>query len=297
MRLRKGDLRSGWPEYEWRDRVTELALARVEDSTPRWDGGDLGGKRILLRAEQGLGDTIQFIRYLPHVAARGGTVTVAVPRDLLDLLRQIEGTAQWIATGEPTPEHDVHCPLPSLMLAMGTELATIPAPAKYLSADPTLKSKWQERLARETRKKVGLVWAGGPKHPHDKLRSMRLEQLAALAHEKVALFSLQKGEPARQIGSARMPITDWSNELNTWSDTAALVDCLDVVVTVDTSVAHLAGAMGKPVWVLLPFVPDWRWMLGRADSPWYPSMRLFRQHRTGDWIDPVAELAEALHKP
>jgi pentatricopeptide repeat protein len=297
MRLRQGQFKSAWPEYEWRHRVAELGLAPFKDAAPLWDGRNLAGKRILLHSEQGLGDTIQFIRYLPLVSPRGGVVTVAVQRDLLDLLKHIEGAVQWLAIDDPMPEHDVHCPLPSLMLAMGTELATIPAPAKYLWADPALKRKWQQRLASEKRKKVGLVWAGGPRHPNDKLRSMQLEQLAPLAHDSVALISLQKGDAARQVASANVPLIDWSGELNTWSDTAALVDCLDGVVTVDTSVAHLAGAMGKPVWVLIPFVPDWRWMLVRADSPWYPSMRLFRQRRTADWTAPVAELAAALHKP
>jgi Tfp pilus assembly protein PilF len=297
MHLRKGDFKSGLPEYEWRHRVPELGLAPFNDAAPLWVGGDLMGRRILLHAEQGLGDTIQFIRYVPLVAARGGKVIVAVQRDLIDLLRQVDSAAEWVAMDQPMPEHDVHCPLPSLMLAMGTELASVPRAARYLSADPALKGKWQARLATETRRKVGLVWAGGPKHPHDKLRSMQLEQLAALAHDRVALFSLQKGDAARQVASAQVPLTDWSGELNTWSDTAALVACMDIVVTVDTAVAHLAGAMGKPVWMLLPFVPDWRWMLGRGDSPWYPTMRLFRQRRTADWTEPVAELAEALHQP
>jgi tetratricopeptide (TPR) repeat protein len=290
--LRHGELEQAWPEYEWRRRTPELGLRPVSFTQPMWDGGDLRGQRILLHAEQGLGDTVQFIRYVPQVARRGGRIAVACQPELLALLKTMEGVEEWATPGQAWPQFDVHCPLPSLPAALRTTPATIPAIVPYLSADAEKSEQWALRLPNGVRK-IGLSWAGRPTHPHDRERSLQLERLAPLSGS--AWFcSLQKGESAAQAKSPPMELTDWTRELNDMSDTAALIDQLDLVITVDTSVAHVAGALGKPVWVLLPFVPDWRWMLHRADSPWYPTMRLFRQPRPGDWQTPIGQIAEEL---
>jgi len=295
MLLRKGEFAQGWREYEWRLRAAELGIRSLKVPMPRWDGGDLSGKTILLCAEQGLGDTIFFSRFVPLVAQRAGKVTVAVQPDLLALLRSISAQTRWIALGEQVGVCDAYCPLPSLPGVMRTNLTNIPAEAPYLRADAELSQKWRARLP-QGRPKVGLVWAGKSQQHIDRERSLPLAQLAPLAQNGAWLVSLQKGEAARQVAASKFPIADWTDELKDFSDTAALVDNLDLVVTVDTAVAHLAGAMGKPVWMLLPFVPDWRWMLERNDSPWYPTMRLFRQEKLGDWEAPVSQMALALRE-
>jgi len=291
--LRRGEMEQGWEEHEWRLQVPELGMRGARIKMPRWDGGELGGKSLLLCAEQGLGDTIQFVRYVPLVAQRGGRITVAVQPELLSLVRCVPGAQRWVAAAGKLPECDAYCLLPSLPGVMRTNLTNIPADVPYISADTALRKKWLAR-APEGRLKVGLVWAGQPRLHIDRERSLPLEQLAPLARSGAWFVSLQKGEAARQAAGSVFPIADWTDELKDFSDTAALVDNLDLVVTVDTAVAHLAGAMGKPVWVLLPFVPDWRWMLERSDSPWYPTMRLFRQEKLGDWETPVSQAARAL---
>ncbi|MGA2229620.1 MAG: tetratricopeptide repeat-containing glycosyltransferase family protein [Tepidisphaeraceae bacterium] len=301
MLLREGNLQRGLPEYEWRWQARELGLPNPNYRQPRWDGGDLLGRRILLYAEQGFGDTIQFIRYLPSVAARGGHVIVACQPELLTLLTQIDGAQQWIPAGQSVPEFDVHCPLASLPGTMRTELQTIPAAIPYLHPDPRRAAAWGERLGTLEGLKVGIAWAGRPSHPRDAQRSISLERLAPLASVPgVTLISLQKGNAAAKGQSptqnAGIQLIDWTEELADFSDTAALIARLDLVITVDTAVGHLAGAMGKRAWVLLPIVPDWRWMLGREDSPWYPTLRLFRQDKYEDWSTPIARAAAELGK-
>jgi tetratricopeptide (TPR) repeat protein len=300
MLLRTGDLPRGLAEYEWRWQTKELGLSRAPFRQPQWDGSDLNGRRILLYSEQGFGDTLQFIRYLPMVKARGGQIIVACQPELLGLLQQIDGVEQRVAAGQPAPEFDVHCPLASLPAALNTELATIPADVPYLHADNDRTSRWRERLASLHGLKVGLAWAGRASHPHDLRRSMSLEKLAPLAQVPgVTLISLQKGVASSQAQTARtagVNLIDWTDELKDFSDTAALIANLDLIITVDTAVAHLGGAMGKPVWVLLPIVPDWRWMLHREDSPWYPTLRLFRQAKYEDWSAPVTRVTEELGK-
>jgi tetratricopeptide (TPR) repeat protein len=292
--LRKGDFQNGWPEYEWRWKVDEFAPP-IRFTRPRWDGTDLRGRRILIYGEQGFGDVIQFIRYLPQVSARGGRVLVACHPSLHRLFKDFTSVQQWVAADQSMPSHDVYCPLISLPRLFGTTLENIPANIPYLTADPELTQQWQTRLPPATRPRVGLVWAG--RHTPDPDRSVPIEYLSPLAQvSSVQFISLQKGiapEKAQSVG-AMLNMPDWTAELKHFADTAALIANLDLVITIDTAVAHLAGAMGKPTWVLLKRYPDWRWMLDRPDSAWYPTMRLFRQPQIGDWQTPIAQIVEAL---
>ena len=288
--LLSGDYERGLPEYEWRMKTRSIVQPR-NFPVPMWDGGDLMGKRILLHAEQGLGDSIQMARYIPMVAGRGGEVIVECPAALVQLLRDLPGVVQILAGREELPAFDLHCPLMSLPLIFKTTVGTIPWPGPYLRADPKMAEEWSRRIPAESdRPRVGLVWAGRPENKVDRKRSMRLEQFAPLAGIKnVRFFSVQKG-PAG--GQARRPpggmeLIDYTEELHDFTDTAAMIANLDLIVTVDTSIAHLAGALGRPAWVLLPRSPDWRWMLEREDSPWYPTVRLFRQKIRGDWGEVV----------
>lgn len=292
--LLQGDFAGGWAGYEWRLRCSDSEFPMSRFSQPCWQGEELGGKTILLHSEQGLGDAIQFIRYASLVARRDGRVIVQCQRELIQLFKQLPDVTQWVATDEALPAFDVHCPLLSLPSVFGTILERIPAQSPPLRAAADRAEFWRIRLANHSGNlKVGLAWAGNPSHRNDRNRSMSSSLLAPLAQVPgVRLFSLQKG-PAGQFGtvSRDLPLVDYTGELHDFSETAALIDSLDLVISVDTVVAHLSGAMGKPVWLLLPFAPDWRWMLDRSDSPWYPSMRLFRQHRPGDWPDVVQRVA------
>jgi tetratricopeptide (TPR) repeat protein len=282
-----GDMERGWPEYQWRPTLAPRF------SKPIWKGEDLSGKTIVLHDEQGLGDTIQFVRYVPMLAEKGAKVIMACQEELTRLLSDVVPV---IAVGKPFPSYDFHSPLLHLPMVFGTNLQNIPAPIPYLKANDELSKEWLRRIDPKPAKlRVGLVWAGHAKHREDSRRSLPLERLAPLLKTPdVQFFSLQTGPPARQaVGS---PITDLTADLHDFCDTAALIENLDLVITVDTAVAHLAGAMGKPVWVLLPRVPDWRWMLERTDTPWYPTMRLLRQKQRGDWDHPIAEAAAELAK-
>jgi len=308
--LAQGDFIRGWEEYEWRWQLREGGPSPRNFPQPHWDGSPLHGRTILLHAEQGFGDTFQFIRYAPLVAQRGGRVIVECQPGFGALLASVAGTAQIVTCGEPLPAFDVHCPLMSLPWAFGTQLETIPADVPYLRTDATKVARWQERLARESTSpgpteplrsellKVGLVWAGGSRPQQlnanriDRRRSMHLSQFAPLAEVPGVMFvSLQKGGPAEQALTPPrgLRLLDWTAELQDFSDTAALVESLDLIISVDTAVAHLAGALGKPVWVINRFDSCWRWLRDRVDTPWYPTMRLFRQARPGDW-GPVMEL-------
>ena len=261
---------------------------------PLWNGSDLAGKRILLHAERGFGDTLNFIRYVPLVAARGGTILLACQSELQPLFKHFTGITQWVQASAPLPEFDVHCSLVSLPAAFGANLATIPANVPYVFAEPELAAAWKQKIPADNRLKIGLVWSG---QVNPLKRFLALADLAPLAEfTNVWFTSLQKGEPAAELASAPagLAITDWSNDLTDFRQTAALIENLDLIISVDTSVAHLAGAMGKPTWLLLKTVPDWRWMQNRPDSPWYPTMRLFRQSTRGDWCAPVKEVVEAL---
>ncbi len=273
-------------------------LPFLRDSAQRqWDGSSLEGRSLLLHAEQGFGDALQFIRYLPRVAQRGGRIILGCQPELQRLFQTIADGCQIVVRGQALPAFDLYCPLLSLPRVFGTTLASIPNLIPYLRADAGEAGKWQQRLAEHcSMVKVGLAWAGSPAHKNDRNRSMKLARLAPLGRTPgVRFFSLQKGEAAAESKTPPgLELVDWTQELKDFADTAGLIENLDLVIAVDTAVAHLAGAMGKPVWTLLPSNSDWRWMLEREDSPWYPTMRLFRQTSWGDWDSVVARVAEAL---
>ena len=304
-RLTLGDYARGWPQYEarWRAKQFEAGV-RVFDA-PLWLGGeDIAGRTILLHAEQGLGDALQFCRYAALVAERGARVVLEVYPALQRLMQRLPGVDQVIARGAPLPAYDLHAPLMSLPLALGRPPEADSEP--YLSADPADVAKWAQRLAGEGGLKVGLCWAGGvrPDQPIanaiDKRRSLTLKTCAPLADiEGVRLFSLQKGPPAAELAQIAgewpgPPIVDWAEALEDFADTAALVANLDLVIACDTSTAHLAGGLGRPLWLLNRFDACWRWLDGREDSPWYPSARLFTQESSGDWNGVTARVRSEL---
>ncbi|RKP55693.1 tetratricopeptide repeat protein [Pararobbsia silviterrae] len=304
--LETGQFDRGWRAYEWRWQRASLRGARRTFAAPLWLGETpVAGKTVLLHAEQGLGDTLQFCRYAARVAALGAKVVLEVPASLMRLLADLDGVDTLVEQGRPLPDFDCHCPLLSLPLALGTTLDTIPADVPYLFADPRRAAVWRERadaIARG-RLRVGLVWAGGHR-PHvpelrknDARRSMSLDRLAALFDvEGVQFFSLQIGAAATQRDALRDVdrLADLTGSIADFADTADLIDALDLVISVDTSTAHLAGAMGKPVWILNRFDTCWRWLLERDDSPWYPSARLFRQPALGAWEPVVERVRDAL---
>ena len=294
--LMMGNLKEGFDEYEWRWRLAESS-PRTFDK-PAWGGGALGGRTILLHAEQGMGDSIQFARYLPLVAERGGRIILECQRPLTPLFETLDGVQQIIARDDPLPDFDVHAPLLSLPRIFETELDTIPAPGAYLLAEPARTSQFDDLLDPE-RLNIGVAWAGKASHRNDRNRSAGLAPFIDLfGHAGAAFHSLQVGPRAGDIaasGSAGL-IRDHAPRLKDFADTAALVSKLDLVICVDTSVCHLAGALGKPCWVVLPYTPDWRWLMAREDSPWYPSLRLFRQTEFGDWPGVFARVAAALEE-
>jgi len=296
--LLRGEYSEGWSEYEWRLSYPEYSGADLAKAAARWDGKALAGSMILLDAEQGYGDAMQFLRYAPLVAERGGRVMVRCAPELTDLAATVPGVAGVLARGGPLPAFDFHCPLPSLPFVLGTTLETIPVSVPYLRADAELSARWKARLSGgQADCKVGLVWASQSKHRTARAKSFDLEALAPLAGiPGVRYYSLQKGEAARaaQRPPYGMPLEDLSGELGDFGDTAAAIANLDLVISVDTAVAHLAGAMGRPAWTLLKHAPDWRWLLAREDSPWYPTMRLFRQQKPADWSPVIDAVAGAL---
>ncbi len=297
LRLLTGDFDRGWKKYEWRWETERLRNTKRHFTQPLWLGQiDISGKTILLHAEQGLGDTIQFCRYVPLVAARGARVILEVQKPLAELMSSLAGVAQIVSKGDPLPDFDFHCPLLSLPLAFTTRLETIPSPTPYLRAASQALKNWNERLGPRSRPRIGLVWSGSPTHTNDHHRSVGLSSLLSLLDIDATVISLQKDirpDDAMAL-KARSDLLHFGNELKDFSDTAALVSHLDLVISVDTSVAHLAGALAKSVWVLLPFVPDWRWLLDQDDNPWYPSARLFRQDATRTWDNVIAGVGAAL---
>ncbi len=303
-RLLQGDYEEGWRDYEFREAQPGLVCALFPQ--PRWDGSSLQGKTILLHAEQGLGDTIQFIRYAPLVKALGCRVVVECQPALLGLLRRMPGIDQVVprddgdATGSPSgvlPAFDVHLPLLSVAGHFRTTLDSIPHDVPYLEADAALVEKWRRELAPLSGRKIGIVWQGNPSQGDDRHRSVPLHLFAPLAKVPgVQLISLQVGPGQEQLGEVQFPIMDLGGRFDRSSldDLAAALVNLDLVVTVCTSVAHLGGALGVPVWVALKYVPHWVWLLERTDSPWYPSLRLFRQLVPGAWPDLFARIAAAI---
>lgn len=296
-RLLLGDFARGWQEFEWRWQTDQYRPARRDFPQPLWLGKeDLQGRTILLHAEQGLGDTLQFCRYAQAVAARGATVLLEVQPALKAALTGLSGVSRILAQGEPLPEFDCHCPLLSLPLAFATTVAQIPAELRYVRANPQRVAQWQARLGERTKPRVGLAWSGNASFGNDRNRSIALEALAKILSASAHFISLQKEiRPADLPAMAAHPeIAHFGAELVDFADTAALIEQLDYVITVDTAVAHLAGALGKTVWILLPFNADWRWLLERDDTPWYPTARLFRQARLGAWDEVVARVAQEL---
>jgi Flp pilus assembly protein TadD len=310
--LLSGRFEEGWNEFEWRWKTRQLSGSARKFSAPLWHGEPIGDRAILLHAEQGLGDTLQFCRYVPVVAAGARTI-LQVQAPLVRLLSTLPriaepgiaepGIAKIVAWGDSLPPFDLHCPLLSLPRAFGTTLDTIPATTPYLTADPVLAAAWRERLACLVGLRVGLVWAGSSRSEYpalaavDRRRSIALDTMAPLGETPgVSLISLQKGEPAAQADHPPdgMALHDFTADLHDFVDTAALIDGLDLVISVDTAVAHLAGALGKPVWLLNRFDTCWRWLLNRDDSPWYPTLRQFRQPAPGEWTSVTCEVRDAL---
>ncbi len=305
--LQTGRLDEGWREYEWRWQRHRIKASQRGFTQPLWLGDfSLEGKTILLHAEQGLGDTLQFCRYAPLVAAMGARVILEAPKELMRLIATLDGVAELVEQGQALPDFDCHAPLLSLPLAFRTDVAKIPCNVPYLFADKAASQRWSLRLADDgaSALKVGLVGAGGNR-PHvaelrktDARRSMTLDMLSSILDvPQVRFYSLQKGPAAQQLRDAdklAAQVIDYTDELEDFADTAALVDNLDLIITVDTAVAHLAGAMNKPVWIMNRFDTCWRWLLDRTDSPWYPRARLFRQPALGDWQSVVHAVRDAL---
>ncbi|HYV36008.1 MAG TPA: tetratricopeptide repeat-containing glycosyltransferase family protein [Gemmataceae bacterium] len=294
-----GNWTQGWPEYEWRWQTP--GFERLSFTQPRWDGTPLNGRTVLVLPEQGLGDTLQFIRYVPLVQQRGGRVLLGCTPRMAPLLRDCFGLTELAIQGGPFPQFDTYVPLQSLPGIMGTTPANVPGGVPYIRAHADLVAHWRQQLEPMKGFKIGIAWQGNPEYQYDRQRSITLACFARLAAiPGVQLVSLQKGPGTDQLASlaGRCAVRDLGGTLDeragAFMDTAAVMMNLDLVITSDTAGAHLAGALGVPVWVALPMVPDWRWLLQREDSPWYPTMRLFRQQRRGDWQDVFERIASAL---
>jgi tetratricopeptide (TPR) repeat protein len=292
--LLSGEFQRGWREYEFRWRLLEVTKPNFPH--PEWQGEHLDGKTILLHFEQGLGDTIQCLRYVPLVAARGGQVVLRLDRALTRIAARLPGNVVISPTHSPLPSFDVWCPLLSLPRIFDTRRETIPAAAPYLGIRPAITERWRDRLADLPGFKVGVVWSGSSQHINDFRRSVDVHRLSPLFQTSgISFVSLQVGPRAGDL--AQLPsgkVTDLSAELTDFAETAGAILNLDLVIAVDTAVAHLAGALGAPAWVMLPFSPDWRWMLERDDSPWYPSLRLYRQRAPSDWDGVIARVTADL---
>jgi tetratricopeptide (TPR) repeat protein len=292
--LSLGEYEQGFVEYEWRWRCENFTTSARDFGRPMWDGSDPTGRRIFVHTEQGYGDVIQFARYIPMLAARGASIFMESHPALRPLMKRLGGVTKVVPAGMRPPDFDLHTPLLSLPRWFGTTMQTIPSDVPYLSPDPDRVAAWKARITAPGLK-VGVIWSGNIKP--DPNRTCPLSNFAPLAAvANVAFYSLQVGDAARDIASAPQGIsfTDLSADLTDFTETAAAMQCLDLVLTIDTAGAHLAGALGRPVWTLLPWAPDWRWMLDRDDSPWYPTMRLFRQHAKRDWSEAIRQVADAL---
>jgi Flp pilus assembly protein TadD len=291
--LRNGDFERGWAEYEWRWRVSGFPGRPPRPGTPLWNGEDLGGRTILLFAEQGLGDTIQFIRYAPQVAARGGRVVVETPPSLVRLVRGVEGVSEAVTPSESPPAYQVQLPLLSLPRVMGTRLETIPNRVPYITPAADVVSQWAANVGNEPTFRVGICWAGGQSQPHRSIPSALMGRIISNAPAGVRFYSLQKDRPSDDP-HAPAGVLDLMDQVSDFADTAGLIAAMDLVISIDTAAAHLAGAMGKPTWVMLAHHADWRWLHGRMDSPWYPTMRLFKQEQAGAWQEVVERVGGEL---
>jgi Tfp pilus assembly protein PilF len=295
--LLSGEYAEGLREFEWRWKVKGLNTPMRSFAEPLWDGRERPGETLLLHAEQGLGDTLFCVRYCAAAAKRCGAVVLECQDELVSLLGSVQGISRVAAQGAALPPFDAHLPLMSLPRVFGTTVASIPWDGPYIRPDAARVDEWRTFVLQDARLKVGLVWGGRPQQGDDRKRSIALSMLAPLAQARgVAFYSLQKGPPAAQAAAPPpgMQLVDPGARLRNFADTAALASHLDLVITIDTSVAHLAGAMGRPTWVLVTRVPDWRYHLERADNPWYPTMRLFRQQADGEWSEAIARVADEL---
>ena len=297
--LLDGDFARGWPLYEWRHKALESTHPQRQFDQPLWLGqGSLQGKTLLLHSEQGLGDTLQFIRYAPLLAAQGARVVVELPRALMVLLADMQGVSQFIEQGQALPAYDYHCPLLSLPLAFGTTLDNIPAPAAYVRSLPSKRAQWAATLGAKAGLRIGIAWSGSTGHKNDHNRSITLAELLQHLPTGPQYISLQK--ELREVDQATLQanpqLRHFGPDLADFTDTAALCDLMDLVISVDTSVAHLSAALGQTTWVLLPYSPDWRWLLERSDSPWYPSARLYRQDRSMRWAGVLQRLRDDVLK-
>jgi tetratricopeptide (TPR) repeat protein len=296
-RLLVGDFAQGWKKYEWRWKSTERIKARRNFVQPLWTGeASLQGKTILLHAEQGFGDSIQFARYVALVEERGGQVVLEMPDPLCRLMARLEGERKVWVSGEPLPDFDFHCPLLSLPLAFKTEIQTIPSAPHYLVCDPALAAAWKVKLGPRQKLRIGVAWSGNKDHKNNHNRSIALSDFLQVTSSPAQFFGLSRDLSLAEgaLLAKESGIVQLGDALTDFADTAALISKLDLVISVDTSTAHLAAALGVPTWVLLPFSPDWRWLLHRADSPWYPSVRLFRQPAVGDWASVLSQVADEI---
>ena len=300
LHLLTGNFEAGWAGREVRWKVPRLGFQRINFSQPLWLGKEpIDGKTILVHIDEGLGDTIQFARYVPMLAARGANVILLVDDALCSLLSELPGVSKCLSSKTGVlSSFDMYCPISSLPLAFGTTLEAVPSAVPYLPAPPRARlDTWKDRLGPHDRLRVGLVWSGNPKHKNDHFRSLPLRMLSSIRDLDATFISLQKDPRPEDQADLRAwsEIVDLTAQLTDFVETAALISCLDLVITVDTSVAHLAGALGCPTWILLPYTPDYRWLLDRDDSPWYPTVRLFRQTATREYASVIervrAELA------
>lgn len=292
-----GDFDRGWREYHWRYSLAHTTRIERKVQRPRWDGRPIPGRTLLIHDEQGFGDTFQFLRMTAWAKERSGArVILEVNPDSLSLARRCSGFDEIVARGSLPPPFDLHCEMMSLPMVMGLKPEHLPGPIPYLSADSRRVARWRKRLSRLPRPLTALVWAGRPTHPNDLNRSMSLADLAPLGRSGATFLAVQKGPKAAEAKTppAGMNVVALEDEIKDFEDTAAILSVADLLISVDSSPVHLAGALGRSVWTLLPFLPDWRWLLGRDDTPWYPTMRLFRQESPGDWAGVVARAAEAL---
>ena len=289
--LASGDFERGFQQYEWRIG----ALQFEEPASPRWCGENLAGGTLLVLGEQGFGDVIQFARFVPIIAQSGVKVALAVQPELRRLVASLPGVASVTVLGETLPAHDAHCFVMSLAHLSGVTLGSIPNAVPYLAPPTEVAARWRTRLATPARLKVGLAWAGRPTHINDHVRSIPLDAFAPLASvEGLALFALQKGSRLADTMVFPGKIDPIGSEMEDFADAAGIIQALEVVVSIDSAMAHLAGALGRPCITLLPDAAEWRWMLAREDSPWYPTMRLWRQPAPGDWPSLIARLVATL---
>jgi tetratricopeptide (TPR) repeat protein len=301
--LVSGDFAPGWEAYEFRYRIPGAAPLMPPTTRPQWDGAPMPGGRLLLVADQGYGDVIMFGRLASWAQSRCANVTVACSPEMRGIVEQLVQGATIAIRWEDCQDHTAYCPFSGLPRLSALTLASLPGSTDYLRADPALVSKWAARLDAAIPaglRRVALSWAGRPTHNNDRNRSLHLRQLQSLANtEGVAFISLQKGPAAAQCAewTGPAPLLNLDAEIQSFEDTAAILQNIDLSLSVDTSVAHLAGALGRTAWVMLPYAPDWRWLLDREDTPWYPSMRLFRQSNTRDWPGVIARVTETLKNP